>query len=83
MRAMVRVTTKDGNVHKRPGADGVSGTTYEMLNKSRPTVLVLTKNGDELDSTHRWLLGEVDRIEVVGGPVGPSDLLGVPITYMK
>lgn len=80
---MVRVTTKDGNVHERPAADGVGGTTYEMVNKSRPTVLVLTKDGTELDSTHRWLLAEVDSVEVVGGPLGPTDLLGVPITYVK
>jgi hypothetical protein len=79
---MVRVITKDGNIHERPSADRVSATTYEMLDKSRHTMLVLTKGGDELNSSHRWLLAEVDRIEVVGGPVGPNDLLGVPIIYL-
>jgi|SRR5215469_16097955 len=80
---MVRLITKDGNVHERPAANGVAGTTYEMVDKSRPTMLVLTKDGNELDSTHRWVLAEVDQIQVLGGPVGPSDLLGVRISYVK
>lgn len=79
---MVRVITKDGNVHERPGANGVGATIYDMQDRSRLPMIVLTSDGAELESKHRWALPDIERIEVVGVPDGPIDVLGVPITYV-